>query len=360
MPGQNYYDNLLACAADGIVATTPWGKITYVNPAVYRLTGFSSSALIGKPVHRLLVGGLKELNRLRRTLKIKSSAANIHTQLCTQNGGQLYVSVSISFLYDADGKKMGALGIFKDITERKLMEEMQENLFYFTAHDLKQPVQSILGYSESMIDGFTGSLNPLQAKMVKGIYSQIIRCKFMIEDMLDSVRVDENKLPMNLSSCQVQEIVAKVYGLTILEANMHNIHLEYEIEPELPAVIWDSYLIERILINLVENAIKFVDANGKIKIIVKRHDARNVTITVKDSGPGISVSDLPLVFDRFKRLQSKSLRAAGTGLGLFIVKTLAEMHQGRVDVESTVGVGTTFFVYLPIEARQFDVPQSVA
>jgi len=214
------------------------------------------------------------------------------------------------------------------------------------AHDIKTPLNVIGGYAELLAAESAGQENPTERQSyLKHIHENIDRVLQMVTDFLTVSKLERVGLEPARNLLQTNAIAEDVALQQMVAAREKNISLTLDLDNNLKPVMGDSSQLQRALSNLVGNAVKFTAAGGTISVR-SRVVGKNVSIEVADTGPGIPREDVPRLFSEFKRLKG-SANTEGTGLGLFIVKTIAEAHNGTVAVESAEGVGTTFKIILP-------------
>lgn len=231
--------------------------------------------------------------------------------------------------------------------ENQSVEEERTKLFAEISHELCTPLTAIQGFVEAIQDGVVEDQDLLE-KYLKIIYTQTIHINRLVDDMLQLSRLETgcislNKLPFNLISLvekvvESMEAMAQSVGSTII----------FEEGIDQAMIMGDIDRIEQVIKNLLQNAIN-ATANGEIKVKVKVSGG-DVILSIKDNGTGISNEDLPHIWDRFYRNKSQKSnnKQQGSGLGLVIVKQLVQLHNGKIDVESQLGVGTTFYVCFPV------------
>lgn len=275
-------------------------------------------------------------------------------------------------LRDADGLALRMIGAMEDISERvkaeaeraraiaretaarveieaiKELNRLKNQFVNAVSHDLRVPLTSVMGYAEFLEDGIGGHLSPQQSVFVDQIQKNAIRLTHLVDDLLDFARMEAGTLKLNLEegdlTARIREVVESLAPQ--IEAAGLTLSLELPEEPAMACI--DGPRIERVLFNLLNNAMKFTPAQGRIRVRVAS-GPEGVRAEVHDTGAGIASEDLPKLFKPFSQLEG-SERKGGTGLGLNIVKLLVEAHGGVVGVESTPGEGSCFWFTLPIRS----------
>ncbi len=226
----------------------------------------------------------------------------------------------------------------------------QSEFMRIVSHDLRSPLTSIQGFASMLEAGSVGELNSQQEHFVEKILSGISQMTSLVENFQDAGRYDPETgfYEMQRKPCDVGEIIRKIVSNHIVPAEKQELNLKTQIEDDLPIIFADSNMLERAIINLVDNAIKYTP-NGREIIVQALRNGDSVHIAVKDNGLGISPENQKLLFERHVRIaRTEHKRVKGSGLGLFIVRSVARRHGGEAWVESEEGNGSTFFIKVPI------------
>lgn len=240
--------------------------------------------------------------------------------------------------------------------EKKRMENLKETailkrqLVCALAHDIKAPLNVILGHAELLAGEYGGRSTPAEKfSSLKSVRENIDRILSLITDFLDVSKLEAMTPQVARESVQINAIAQDVVLQHMVIAQEKNLNLVLELDPNLKTTLGDDNQLQRAFWNLVANAIKFTPSGGTVTVTTGMRK-KNLLIQVKDTGVGIPREELPRLFSEFQRLNGTA-NIEGTGLGLFIVKTIVEGHGGTVAVESEVGVGSTFTILLPSSAR---------
>jgi signal transduction histidine kinase len=226
------------------------------------------------------------------------------------------------------------------------------------SHELRTPLNSILGFTDVMLEGLDGNLTDYMDNDLRLIQKNGQHLLHLINDVLDMAKIESGRMNLNPETFKVQSALEEVTSITSTLASEKNLSLFIEENSDQEIVIYaDNTRLRQVLINLVNNAIKFTQT-GSIRICAKPIEGARVLITVKDTVIGIPPEQLEAIFQEFTQVDTSSTRkAGGTGLGLPISRRLVEMHGGRLWAESTgiEGEGSIFYVELPVEARISEV-----
>ncbi|HNB37014.1 MAG TPA: PAS domain S-box protein, partial [Anaerolineales bacterium] len=291
-----------------------------------------------------------------------------------KNGRKVLVEINLSPVRDENGRIIMVQSVVRDITQRKAAEEalhhsrdqlsatnlalqkasQAKNEFLANmSHELRTPLNGILGMSEILLDEIRGPLNERQHNMVNIIESSGRHLLSLINDILDLSKIEAGKLELHFEKVSVMDICQTSLIFIKEPAAKKSIQVEFEADPLVSTVYADMRRLKQILINLLNNAVKFTMPNGYVKLKVKS-DADNhlIHFSVIDNGIGISVDDQTRLFTPFTQVDSSLTREyEGTGLGLALVMELVELHNGSVKLESEVGQGSTFTVSIPWQAE---------
>lgn len=230
------------------------------------------------------------------------------------------------------------------------LDRLKTNFVNAVSHDLRTPLTSIVGLAEFLEDELGGPLPPQQHEFVLQIEKNAKRLEFMVDDLLDFARLEAGTFNLKLERADFGALVREILASLQPLATEAKLSLKTS-SPEQPLTVWmDPQRIERVLVNLINNAIKFTPAGGSIQVRTESR-GNQIVCEVTDTGPGIASEDRPKLFQRFSQLKSGVLKG-GTGLGLSISKTLVEAHGGQIGVRSQVGAGSTFWFTLPIERHR--------
>ena len=237
---------------------------------------------------------------------------------------------------------IGAVAVLYDITRLRQLERMRRDFVANVSHELCTPLTAIKGYAEILSDGAVDDRET--ARRFTGIIeNHADRLTHLLGDLLDLSRLESDQLEVELIPCELKPLIDTSVGSVSQAAAQKQIDIHCDISPSVQ-VICDPKLIEQALINLLDNAVKYTPAGGKVRIGTRPvEDTDRLAIYVEDTGVGIPSEDLGRIFERFYRVdKGRSRDLGGTGLGLSIVRHIAEVHGEQVSVQSKLGAGTTF------------------
>jgi two-component system, OmpR family, phosphate regulon sensor histidine kinase PhoR len=247
---------------------------------------------------------------------------------------------------EENSQQSGLVAIFRDLTAFRRLEELRRDFVANVSHELKTPLTSIVGFTETLLDG--ARTDPDTCKeFLQIIYKEGLRLQRLVADLLDLSKIESKQVSVKMEVVSVQIVVHDVVETLIEQMQAKNLRLLTDIAPLM--VKMDTDCVRQILVNLLANAMNYTPVGGKVTVKVKQDD-RHWMVQVIDTGIGIPERDQPRIFERFYRVdKARSRNSGGTGLGLAIVKHLVELHHGEIEVESTVGQGSVFTVRFPLE-----------
>ncbi|CAM3859383.1 two-component system histidine kinase PnpS [Alkalicoccus chagannorensis] len=247
----------------------------------------------------------------------------------------------------ADAKLKGIVLVFHDITELKKLEQARKDFVANVSHELKTPVTSLKGFTETLLDGAMHE-EALREKFLTIIAKESERLEGLITDLLELSRIEDEHFQLNIKQVDVNTLIYEVTTMLQEKAAAKDMTLQVEAEASI-AIDADEQRLKQVLINLINNAVVYTSAGGTIFVRAFYEDHQAV-IEVQDTGIGIAEKEIPRIFERFYRVdRARSRNSGGTGLGLAIVKHLAEAHDASLSVDSIPGEGTTFQLRFDLE-----------
>lgn len=265
---------------------------------------------------------------------------------------EIYIQIVGAPIFNERNMLRGAVLVIYDITEFKKVETMRKDFVANVSHELKTPITSIKGFAETLLDG-AAEEPEVRTQFLNIIFEESKRIEHLIEDLLVLSKLEKDESAINVEHIEVDYMLDDILPVVEQQALQKNIDMKVEMDQNVTLEA-DEEKIKQILFNLVTNAISYTPEKGSVSIKIKEEE-HDVCFIVQDTGIGISEQDLPRIFERFYRVdKDRSRETGGTGLGLAIVKHIVEAHQGKIDVDSELGKGTTFKVYIPKEVKEQD------
>ncbi len=347
--------------APSAMAVHVGGTLVYLNRAGARLLGAESpEALLGRNVLEFVHPDSVRIatENMRRVLETRQPSAGVAEKLIRLDGSVLDVEVTaIPMVYQGQQAVQIAL---QDMTSRRRAEEqrlelealrqadvLKDQFISILSHELRTPINAIMGFGSILDDEIVGALNPAQHEYLRKILSGSEALLYLVNDLLDMSQIQAGKFALERGPTHVAVLAREVCDRLAVLAEQKSLTLCNEVPSDLPEVTADGQRIGQVLLNLVNNAIKFTP-EGTIRLrACLQADALRVEVI--DTGIGIALEDLARLFRPFTQVDmSSTRRAGGTGLGLSISKALVEAHGGQIGVESEFGKGSTFWFTLPL------------
>lgn len=344
---------VLASIAEGVVTTDPNGNITSINPAMEDLGAWEQAQVIGLPysdVYSFYDDRGRELPLEKRVLgqaietgeRVASHGFDLMLQ--ARDGRRVPVAITAAPILDGDGELVGGVDIIRDVSSDREVDQMKSALISTVSHELRTPLTMIQGFSELLLAGGIGPEKSAEA--LRQINSSAERLGRLIDDLLSVSRIESGRLAPRSSELDLSSLIAEV---TAPFAEVRTI--ETDIPRGLPGVIADRDMLVQVLTNLVSNAAKYSPESEPIEIAAIAN-GRSAEISITDRGIGMTEQEMSNLFEKFYRVDRPEVhKAGGTGLGLFITRSLVEMQGGQIWVSSSSGGGSTFSFSLPVAAR---------
>ncbi len=343
---------ILRGLGEGVVAVDRAGIVVHANPAAVAMLGLDAVACLGS--HMFVAIPQPELCDLIEDVMRGEGKVVRELGIEGPAGGDAVLVVSVRPLRkagDEQGEPEGAIAVVRDVTELRRLERARHDFFGNVSHELKTPVTAIRGAIETIIDD-PDMPDDVRMRFLDGASRHSMRLSALVTDLLTLARLEEGPGALERTSVDVAGLVGEVLTAAEANAGRHDIVLELAIETVVGAptfsVDGDEEALRQAIGNLVDNAVAHSDEGGAVRVGLAR-DGDVVRIAVQDHGAGIPEDSIERVFERFYRVDAARSRArGGTGIGLSIVKHVAQAHGGSVNVESRLGEGSTFTLALPV------------
>ncbi len=261
---------------------------------------------------------------------------------------------------DQDGNAEGWVLMLRDITHFKKLNRNQNEFTRIVSHDLRSPLTSMQGFANMLELGLVGDLNEKQAHFVDKILAGITQMTALVDNIQDAGRYDPETgfYEISRSQCDLTDIVSRIADNHLVPAEKGELKLSVSVADNVPVINADTNMLERALTNLVDNAIKYTPNGGAVNVQAAVEN-NSIIMSVKDTGFGISEDNQKHLFERHVRIpRQEHKKIKGSGLGLFIVKSVAQRHGGDAWVKSIEGHGSTFFMSIPLEGANLMNPET--
>jgi protein-histidine pros-kinase len=339
---------------DAIITVSLDARITTWNPAAERMSGYSAEEAIGQPVSIIAPPGEPDaVPELLERIKAGEEIAHFEVRRMGKNGQVADLLVSISPVLNLDGEIDGASMIARDVTEQRRaeaeIERAKQEFFGSVSHELRTPLTSIIAYTELLRDFDAENLSEEGQKALEVIDRNAQRELRLVGDMLLVTRIQEGGFSLQLESVDLALVIEDAIDAARRPAESAGLELRSRIDAEdVPDLTGDPHRLGQAVDNLLSNAIKFTPSGGWIEVRLHRRGDTAI-IDVEDAGLGIPEDEQKRLFDRLYRASSAlQHQIQGVGIGLSIVKAIAEAHGGSVRVRSEEGKGTTFTLEIPL------------
>lgn len=344
----------LAGIADGVFVVSKEGKILLFNKACEDMLGTSFKDVKEKDIDKLF-----HFFDAEESLSIKDFFSTKHLtadqvivskkdiRIIGPSGKEVFVDLVSSGIAESDLVDLGAIITIHDVSKEKELEEMKLDFVSMAAHELRTPLTSIRGYLSVLQEEVGDKIGKEERSFLDKAFISSSQLAALVENLLSVSRIERGALKVQAESADWASIVKEVYVNFQNLAQEKNIKLSYTPEDNLPPVLVDKFRISEVISNLVANSLQYTRSGGDVEIITKK-DKAGVLTQVKDTGQGIPESALPKLFTKFFRVSGVLEQGSkGTGLGLYISKSIIDMHGGKIWVESEMGKGSTFNFIVP-------------
>ncbi len=347
---------LFTSIGDGAISTDEFGRITRVNPMAQHLLGYKEEELIGAWFPKKIVAvdfDDAPVNLIDRPItKAFLTGRPVSDKLYyrCKGGSKLPVAITVSPIL-LNGKPLGAIEVFRDITLEHEVDRMKSEFISLASHQLRTPLSAIKTYTHMLSDGYMGELNTAQKNSLDTIIGASDRMNELISTLLNITRMESGTVAVNMKSVRAESLAKEVVKELSLAAGSKAIKLSSSVSPKTGIKITtDALILKEVMTNLISNAIKYTPEKGSVSIKLRKRSG-NIIIEVTDSGWGIPKFAQDQIFSKFFRAHNIVKReTTGTGLGLYLVKGLIDALGGRIWFNSEEGKGTSFFISLPLKA----------
>jgi two-component system, OmpR family, phosphate regulon sensor histidine kinase PhoR len=349
---RNRSSAILRSMVEGVAVIDAHERLVFSNRAFSEILSLDPVSIEGRPLIEV-VRNSELLGLIRRALRGEEGLQSDIAMGIVQQRSFSVTAAAVKSLEPAgpgapaEQKPSGAVVVLHEVTELRRLERVRQDFVANVSHEFKTPLTAIQGFSETLL---AGALDDPQnnRRFLEIIRDHAIRLARLTDDLLKLARIEAGKLELEFFAVRPIELIERCAETTLLKASHKQISLEIDVPPDLPPVRGDANLLRDVLQNLLDNAIQYTPAGGRIRVEAVFR-ARESIITVEDTGIGIPLADQERIFERFYRVDAaRSREAGGTGLGLSIAKHIIETHGGRLWVESEVGHGSKFSFSLPL------------
>jgi two-component system phosphate regulon sensor histidine kinase PhoR len=330
--------------AEGVMVLDSRDRIESLNRGMTEVIGRDYADIVKKtPIEVMRNVELQDaLNRFRR------GEQPVHQEITLEAENPRILDVTISTVKSPPGQEPKIMMVFHDVTRLKKLEQMRADFVANATHEMKTPLTAIIGFVETLEQGGIGD-KATEGKFLKTIGENARRLNGLVDDLFVLSSLELGETPLHPEGVALEDFVDKALTLIQTKAALKNITIVKEVRQELPLIRADRDKAVQILLNILDNAVKFTPEGGKVTIMAQAEEDGDVIVKIADNGPGIAKSEIPRLGERFYRVdKTRSRDLGGTGLGLSIVKHLMQAHGGSMDIESVLGYGTTVSLRFPV------------
>ena len=330
-------ETILLHLADGIIAFNMKGDIILINPAAKKLLSIAPEDNTFEDIFKKFEIEIN-MEKIIYLENWTSTEQRIQVE-------DKYINVFFAPFKNEDDRPNGVIAVVQDITEHVKLDNMRKEFIADVSHELKTPITSIMGYADTLLEGEYDK--ETQEKFLNVIATEARRMAKLVTDLLTLSRYDNNKKKTQKEEFDLGDLVKKCQDKLGIEIKKKNHKVNCFVTADVPPVYADKYDIERVVLNILTNSIKYTQDGGEIKIYVG-FVYNDAYIKVFDNGIGIPEEDLTRIFERFYRVdKARTREMGGTGLGLSIAKEILDKNGGSIDIKSVVGQGTEVVIRIP-------------
>jgi PAS domain S-box-containing protein len=336
---------------DPIIVTDRQGALMLMNQAAAAVFDVHGPDWLGKPL-RTVIGNqswaeMLELNGVQRYEEEKRDQLFAFVR----NNATLYFRPRQAQIVDDQGNVQGVVTLLQDVTRFKDLDRMKSEFIATVSHELRTPLTSLSMGIDILSQGVVGAVNQHQKELLVAAKDDSERLRKLVKDLLDLSKLESGKYEMKKEFVDFRRLVAEAVRPLRLPFEEKQIQLEFDVPERFPALFADPHQLIWVVTNLLSNALRFTDPGGSVHLTAKEEKDK-LLVTVSDTGHGIPREHQETVFEKFVQVKSPTETTPGSvGLGLAIAREVVESHGGRIWLESTVGVGSTFFFTLPIGSQ---------
>ncbi len=350
---------ILNSIADGVIVYDTGRRSILANPAIQSLLDTPVDQIVDRTFRDLVQS--PNLSARDRGLLQAMMETNTQPSSFRVEWGRKTLSVSAAQVYDTDNQEIGTVAVFRDVTREAELERMKSSFIAIVSHELRTPLNAIMGFAEMLKESVYGPVNEKQSAASERIVMNTRHMLGMVGDLLDQAQIEAGKLRISVELFRPAELLKSVQDVMAQIVADKDLTLTGEVDPRLPeAFKGDPSRLQQILINLVNNAVKFTEVGG-IHIRFFLADLKHWGMEVKDTGRGIPENEVDHIFDAFHQVDSTTTRQqGGFGLGLSIVRQLVQLMEGKIYVESAVGYGSTLTITLPLAEEDLQMKRAAS
>ena len=328
---------------EGVLILDAEDKIEFVNSALSNMIACQYGDINGKT----LMEALRNVDLQKAFLKFRQTQATVFQEITLGSIEPVILSISISSVHNYPGEEK-TMVVFHDVTRLKKLEKIRVDFVANVTHEIKTPLTAIIGFLETIQTGATTSNEDVQ-KFIDISLKQAGRLNRLVEDLLIISKIELGEIKFHFEEVSIRDAFEGAIPLVEAKAGLKKINIQNNVQANLSCVWADRDRLAQVLVNILDNAVKFTPEDGRIFIDAGQKDNYTV-LTITDTGIGVPKEEVRRLGERFYRVdRSRSRDLGGTGLGLSIVKHLMLAHGGKMEIESQLGQGTKVSLYFPLK-----------
>ncbi len=339
-------EGIIYSSEDGVILTDQHGHVQLINPKSLEVLGLGDDnrdSLSGRPIWSFVKDDRMSV-ALRESVEITTPHASREVNL-SEEGIRRYYLVSVSRITppEGSGTNMWVVIVLRNITAEKELDQLKDDFLQSLTHDLRSPMTAVRGYLQVLSEEMAGPINAEQKKMLHIMENASTKLLHIVSNLLDTAKMSAGKLRLTLAECNLRQLVPNTVEIFHTEAAKKKITLTLDMPEQISNMKLDPTMVERVLINLIGNAIKFTPEGGFVTVKFTELSDR-IQGQVTDTGVGFPSEFMSRIFKKFEQVSGTR---GGTGLGLAICKFIVDAHMGEINVRSKAGEGSTFTFTFP-------------
>ncbi|MCK9392774.1 MAG: ATP-binding protein, partial [Syntrophales bacterium] len=341
-----------ASMVEGALTLDRDNRIDQFNRSLRKMIGKRYEDILGKtPMEAFRSVALQDA-----LVRFRESGQPVLQEIVLGDENPRIIDVNITAIQGFPGEEQKILMMFHNVTRLKQLERMRMDFVANVTHEIRTPLTAIIGYIETLQQGAVHDREKAE-KFLQTIHNNAQRLNRLVDDLLTLSNIEMGETKMQFREVAVAEVIGEVLKTVAPQAAAKKIILEENLPEGVQPIRADRDRVFQILLNILDNAVKFTPEGGAIKITASQKDAETVTVLINDTGIGIPKNEIPRLGERFYRVEkTRSRDSGGTGLGLSIVKHLMAAHGGVMEIESNPGYGTTVSLYFPVSIPEKESP----
>jgi PAS domain S-box-containing protein len=346
-------EGIIYSSEDGVVLTDQLGHVQLINPKALEVLGLTEDnreSLSGRPIWSFVKDDRMAVS-LRESVEVTSPHSSREVNLSGE-GVRRYYLVTVSRITppEGSGTNVWVVIVLRNITAEKELDQLKDDFLQSLTHDLRSPMTAVRGYMQVLSEEMAGPINAEQKKMLHIMENASTKLLHIVSNLLDTAKMSAGKLRLTLAECNLRQLVPNTVEIFHTEAAKKKITLTLDMPETISNIKVDPTMVERVLINLIGNAIKFTPEGGFVTVKFTELSDR-IQGQVTDTGVGFPSEFMSRIFKKFEQVSGTR---GGTGLGLAICKFIVDAHLGEINVRSKAGEGTTFTFTFPKGLEQND------